>query len=87
MRGSVLQTAGGSKMASAGTAGNILDQLTEQEKKVLELIAAAATNQEIGEKLGISLPTVKRHTGNIYGKLGIKNRTQCIKLIRELGLL
>jgi LuxR family maltose regulon positive regulatory protein len=86
IRGCVPQTTEASDEAAAGMAVKILEQLTEQEKKVLELMAGAATNQEICDKLGISLPTVKRHTGNIYGKLGLKNRAQCLKLIRELGL-
>ena len=87
IRGSVLQTAGARDEAAAGMTGKILEQLTEQEKKVLELIVNAATNQEICDKLGISLRTVKTHAGNIYGKLGLKNRAQCIKLVRDLGLL
>lgn len=74
INGSTLQAAEAGDEAAAGIAVKILEQLTEQEKKVLELIANAATNQEIGDKLGISLWTVKTHTGNIYGKLGLKNR-------------
>lgn len=54
---------------------------------MLELMAKAATNQQISETLGISLRTVKTHTGNIYGKLGLKNRSQCLKLVLELGIL
>lgn len=61
--------------------------LTAQEKKVLELLLNANTNKEISEKLSISLTTVKTHTGNIYSKLGVKNRTQCMRLIQEAGLL
>ncbi len=86
IRASAPQTARASGEAAAGMAMRLLEQLTEQEKKVLELMAGAATNQEICDKLGISLATVKRHTGNIYGKLGLKNRAQCVKLVRELGL-
>lgn len=67
-------------------AGNTLERLTERERRALELIADAATNQEICERLGISLWTVKAHTGTIYGKLGVKSRAQCVKLVRELGL-
>ena len=86
IRGSALQTVQAGDEAAAAAAGKLLEQLTDQEKKVLELMAGAATNQEICEKLGISLSTVKSHTGNIYGKLGLKNRTQCVKLMRELEL-
>jgi LuxR family maltose regulon positive regulatory protein len=62
-------------------------RLTEQEKKVLELLARANTNEEISVKLGIALRTVKTHTGNIYSKLGVKNRAQCVNLAREAKLL
>ncbi len=86
MHGSVLQSAEACDKAAAGMAPKLLEQLTEQEKKVLELLINAATNQEIGEKLGISLRTVKTHTGNIYGKLGVKNRAQCVKMARETKL-
>ncbi len=68
-------------------ANGMLDSLTAQEKKVLKLIVQADTNQEISEKLGIGLRTVKNHITNLYGKLGVKNRAQCIKLVREAGLL
>jgi LuxR family maltose regulon positive regulatory protein len=87
MGGSLLQTAETRDRVAEGMAGKLLDQLTAQEKRVLELIVDAATNQEICDKLGISLWTVKTHTGNIYSKLGLKNRAQCVKLVRELGLL
>lgn len=64
-------------------AGRIEKLLTAREKMVLELLLKANTNQEISIKLGISLRTVKTHTGNIYSKLGVKTRAQCMKLIRE----
>jgi LuxR family maltose regulon positive regulatory protein len=66
---------------------NALKHLTPQGQRVLELIVNAATNKEIGNALGISLRTVKTHTGNIYSKLGLTNRAQCVKLVRELRLL
>lgn len=87
MPGSLLPTLGAQDEAAERMAGKILGQLTAQERKVLELMANAATNNEISDKLGISLWTVKTHTGNIYGKLGLKNRAQCTRLVRELGLL
>ncbi len=75
------------KETAGEKSADILEHLTEQERRVLILLANAATNQEICDKLQISLRTVKTHTGNIYGKLGVKNRTQCVKLVHELGLL
>ena len=72
---------------SEAAAAGMKERLTEQEKKVLELLVKANTNKEISEKLGIGLRTVKTHTGNIYSKLGVKNRAQCVKLVREAKLL
>lgn len=60
--------------------------LTAKEREVLALLYNACSNKEIGQHLGISLRTVKTHTGNIYGKLGVLTRAQCIKYVRERGL-
>ncbi len=62
------------------------EPLTPREQEVLELVAAGLTNREISEELVISPETVKKHTGNIYGKLGVSNRTQAVARARELDL-
>lgn len=72
---------------SEAAASRLKNTLTAQEIKVLELLYSAHTNEEICSKLNIGLRTVKTHTGNIYSKLGVKNRAQCIKLVRETQLL
>lgn len=53
--------------------------LTPMEQKVLSLITNAYSNQEIADKLEITMSTVKAHTSSIYKKMGVKNRAQCIK--------
>ncbi len=63
------------------------EPLTLREQEVLELLAAGLTNREIGQKLIISAQTVKKHTGNIYGKLGVGNRTEAVARARQLDLL
>jgi LuxR family maltose regulon positive regulatory protein len=65
----------------------LAESLTSREIEVLKLIESGQSNQEIAEKLVISLPTVKRHISNIYTKLGATSRTQAVLLARELGLL
>ena len=45
---------------------------------MLGLLNAGLSNQEIADRLVITLHTVKKHTGNIYGKLGVMSRTQAI---------
>lgn len=65
----------------------LIEPLSEREEEVLRLIAEGLSNNEITQRLYISLSTVKGHTSNIFGKLGVKNRTQAIARARSLGLL
>jgi DNA-binding NarL/FixJ family response regulator len=53
-----------------------LAELSEREVDVLTLIANGCTNQEIAADLAISENTVRYHLKNIYGKLGVTNRTE-----------
>ena len=61
--------------------------LTRRELELLDLLAQRLTYREIGERLVISLNTVKRHVSNIYGKLGVSKRRQAIVRAQEVGLL
>ncbi|HMR66990.1 MAG TPA: LuxR C-terminal-related transcriptional regulator [Anaerolineae bacterium] len=65
----------------------LIEPLSERELEILSLIAEGLTNQEIADQTFISALTVKVHARNIYGKLGIKNRTQAVAKARALGLL
>jgi LuxR family maltose regulon positive regulatory protein len=65
----------------------LVEPLTAREQEVLTLLASGCSNQEIAGKLVITLHAVKKHTGNIYGKLGVNSRTQAIARARELQLL
>jgi LuxR family maltose regulon positive regulatory protein len=67
--------------------GTLPEPLTHREQEILELVAAGLTNQEIADKLVISPETVKKHTGTIYSKLGVSNRTEAAARARELDLL
>ncbi len=60
--------------------------LSQRELDVLKLVAAGLSNQEIAERLFVTLRTVKFHTSNILAKLGVKNRIQAVARARELGL-
>lgn len=66
---------------------DLIEPLSDREVDVLRLLAEGLTNQEIGQKLFISLPTVKTHTSNIYGKLGVNSRRDAVARARALGLL
>jgi LuxR family maltose regulon positive regulatory protein len=69
------------------TVDELVEQLTPREMEVLLLIATGDSNQEIAEKLVITVRTVKKHTSNIYGKLSVSSRMQAVARARELGLL
>jgi predicted ATPase/DNA-binding CsgD family transcriptional regulator len=73
--------------AKASASQPLEDPLTERELEVLRLLAAGLSNQDIADRLVISLGTVKSHTANIYGKLGVNNRVQAIVEAKKLGLL
>jgi LuxR family maltose regulon positive regulatory protein len=65
----------------------LVEPLSERELEVLRLIAEGLSNREIAQRLFLALNTVKVHTRNIYGKLGVHNRTQAVMQARDLGLL
>ncbi|MGD8814859.1 MAG: LuxR C-terminal-related transcriptional regulator [Anaerolineales bacterium] len=64
-----------------------VEPLSEREREVLQHIEEGSTNREIADRLCLSVNTVKVHTRNIYGKLGVNNRTQAVSRARDLGVL
>ncbi len=67
--------------------GDVIEPLSERETEVLQLIADGLSNREIAQKLFLSLSTIKVHTYNLYGKLGVHSRTQAVAKARALGIL
>jgi len=70
---------------TAGAA--LVEPLSEREVEVLGLVAEGLSNREIAHRLYLSVNTVKVHTSNIYGKLGVHSRTQAVAKARALGIL
>jgi LuxR family maltose regulon positive regulatory protein len=64
-----------------------VETLTGRELVVLQLICEGYSNQQIAEALILSVNTVKKHTSNIYGKLGVRNRAQAAIRAQEIGLV
>jgi DNA-binding NarL/FixJ family response regulator len=53
-----------------------LSRLTEQERKILDLIAEGLTNRQIGERMFLAEKTVKNYVSNLLAKLGMERRTE-----------
>ena len=61
--------------------------ISKREFEVLELMAQGLSNQEIADKMFVSLNTIKTHTSNLFLKLDAKRRTQAIQKAKELRLI
>lgn len=63
------------------------EPLTSTEKKILQLMAQGMSYQEMGERLGKKIGTLKFHSSGIFRKLKVKNRQQAVKRAGEIGLI
>jgi LuxR family maltose regulon positive regulatory protein len=65
----------------------LIEPLSERELEVLRLLEGDLDGPDIARELGVSLPTVRTHTRNIYAKLGVNSRRGAVRRAAELGLL
>jgi DNA-binding CsgD family transcriptional regulator len=61
--------------------------ISKRELEVLQLMSAGLSNNEIAEKLFVSLNTVKTHSSKLFEKLDVKRRTQAIEKAKRLSLI
>jgi two-component system, NarL family, response regulator LiaR len=61
--------------------------ISRREHEVLELMAKGLSNQEIADKLFVSLNTIKTHSSSLFLKLEVNRRTQAIQKAKELRLI
>ena len=80
-----LATDGGAAGAEA-TSGDDPFGLTPRERQVLALVAAGATNREIGRQLYMAEKTASVHVSRILAKLDVRSRTEAAGVAHRLGL-
>lgn len=61
--------------------------LSKREMEVLQLMADGLSNQEIAERLFVSLNTIKTHATQIFEKMEVKRRTQAVEMAKRLNIL
>jgi DNA-binding NarL/FixJ family response regulator len=65
----------------------LIEPLSEREIEIVKMLAAGASNKEIGAALFITEGTVKNHITSILSKLGVRDRTQAALKAKEMGFL
>jgi DNA-binding NarL/FixJ family response regulator len=74
-------------VARARSSDENLDELTEREHEILELLSKGLSNKEIGEKLFLTEKTIKHYVTNILQKLQVRNRVEAALLAQKSGWL
>jgi DNA-binding NarL/FixJ family response regulator len=62
-----------------------LDDLSARQLQILELVAEGCSNPQISRRLFLAESTIKQHLGAAFKILGVKNRTQAVKVMRRAG--
>jgi two-component system, NarL family, response regulator DevR len=95
--GAVRTVAGGGSLLDARATARVMErlrapapqadplhELTEQERRILELIGEGLTNRQIGERMFLAEKTVKNYVSAVLSKLGLQRRTQVAVLATQL---
>lgn len=61
--------------------------LSKRELEVLQLMAIGLSNQEIADRLFVSLNTIKTHISRMFEKMNVKRRTQAVERAKKLALI
>jgi two-component system response regulator DevR len=94
----IRRVAGGQSLLDPGVTARVLERLrnppqsdprlaslTEQEHRVLNLVAQGMTNRQIGTRLGLAEKTIKNHVSAMLSKLGMQSRTQAALYLADKG--
>ena len=71
----------------AGTATSGVPTLREIEIQLLDLLDQGLNNEQVADRLSLSVPTVKWHLHNVYVKLGVRSRSAALARARALNLI
>jgi two-component system response regulator NreC len=77
----------GAALAAPPPSAGPIDDLTEREREVLRLLALGHTNQEIAERLIVSVRTVESHRAHVMGKLRVTTRAGLVRAALDAGLM
>lgn len=75
-----------SRLRDASNPAGGIQELTDQERKVLEHIGRGLTNRQIANSMFLAEKTVKNYVSSLLAKLGLERRTQAAALAVRLGL-
>jgi predicted ATPase/DNA-binding CsgD family transcriptional regulator len=65
----------------------LIEPLSQRELEIIRFLANGHSNQEIADRLVLTVGTVKTHNNHIFSKMGVKNRTQAVLYARQLNLI
>jgi LuxR family transcriptional regulator, maltose regulon positive regulatory protein len=77
----------GARARSPTTSSSSINHLSQQELRVLQLLAAGQANQQIADALVVSVNTIKTQLKSIYRKLNVANRVEASMVAQRLELL
>ena len=77
----------GAQLDRSDAGDHVVEQLTRREQEILQRIIAGLSNKEIAQELFVEISTVKWYIYQIFRKLGVRSRMQCIVRARELNLV
>lgn len=75
------------RKAAGSRGGGPVSPLSPREREVLDLVAQGYTNQQIAERLGLSVRTVETYRSRLVEKLGLRSRADLVRYALESGLL
>ena len=62
-----------------------LDQLTQREREVMQLVVAGKLNKQIADELDISMKTVEAHRARVMEKMGVRTRAELVKIVMSVN--